>query len=98
MSTTEQLSGELYKSEVLQITSTQLVHFTLFTVSLYTFVFIHATSVVKPVHIFMARSRVFKNCLKAELCFYRYLHCAFSCVPIYIYIHIHAAFQLSQTR
>ena len=30
-------------------------------VTLYTFVFTHITSVVKPVHIFMARSRVSKR-------------------------------------
>ena len=52
-------------------------------VTLYTFVFTHITSVVKPVHIFMARSRVSKSPLKAELFYYRYVH--FSSVPIYIF-------------
>ena len=58
------------------------------------FVFTHITFVIKPVHILMARSRVFKNRLKVGLC---YVH--FACVPthvsgisfrpfIYIYIYI----------
>ena len=38
-------------------------------VTWYTFVFSHLASVVKPVHIFMARSRVSKSHLKVELCF-----------------------------
>ena len=38
-------------------------------VTRYTFVFSHLASVVKPVHIFMARSRVSKSHLKVELCF-----------------------------
>ena len=38
-------------------------------VTRYTFVFNHLASVVKPVHIFMARSRVSKSHLKVELCF-----------------------------
>ena len=38
-------------------------------------------------HIFMARIRVSKSCLKAQLCFHRYVH--FSCVALlYIYIYI----------
>ena len=63
------------------------------------FVFTHITSVVKPVHILMVRSRVFKSRLKVGLC---YVH--FACVPthvlgvsvrlyiyicIYIYIYIY---------
>ena len=38
------------------------------------FVFAQITSLVKPVHIFMATSRVSKYCLKAELCFHRFAH------------------------
>ena len=38
-------------------------------VTRYTFVFSHLASVVKPVHIFMARSRVSKSHLKVELWF-----------------------------
>ena len=45
--------------------------------------FTYITSVVKPVHFFMARNRVSKSRLKAELCFHRYVH--FACVPIYIF-------------
>ena len=40
-------------------------------------------SVVKPVHIFIARNRVSKRCLMAELCFHRFVD--FDCVPIYIF-------------
>ena len=40
-------------------------------------------SVVKPMHIFMAKSRVSKSCLMAELCFHRFVH--FYCVPTYIF-------------
>ena len=47
---------------------------------LHTLVFTHITSVVKPVHIFMVRSRVSKSRLKAELCFHYYVH--FACVLI----------------
>ena len=50
-------------------------------VTLHTFVFAHITSVVEPMHIIMARSRVSKSCLEAELCFHRFLD--FACVPIY---------------
>ena len=49
----------------------------------HTFVFIYITSVVKPVHIFMARSRYSKSRSKAELCHYGFEH--FTCVPIYIF-------------
>ena len=35
-------------------------------------IFIHITSAEKPVHIFMARSRVSKSCLLGELCFFIY--------------------------
>ena len=53
------------------------------------FVFTHITSVIKPVHILMARSRVFKNRLQVGLC---YVH--FACVSgvsfrLYIYIYIY---------
>ena len=48
--------------------------------TLHTFVLTRVTSVVKPLHTFMVRSRVSKSCLKAELCFHRYVH--FSYVPI----------------
>ena len=34
----------------------------------------------------MARNRVSKSCLMAELCVNRFVH--FDCVPIYIYIYI----------
>ena len=44
-------------------------------------VFIHITSVVKIVHIFMARNRVSESCLIAELYFYRFVR--FGCVPLY---------------
>ena len=46
-------------------------------------VFIHIPSMVKPVHTFMTRNRVFKSCLMVELCFHRFAH--FDCVPIYIF-------------
>ena len=52
-------------------------------VTLHTLVFTHIKSVVKPVHIFMARSRVSRSHLKVELCFHRYVH--FACVPIYVF-------------
>ena len=48
--------------------------------TLHTLVLTHVTSVVKPVHIAMARSRVSKSRLKAELCFHRYVY--LTCVPI----------------
>ena len=48
-------------------------------------VFIHITSVVKPVHIFTARSRVSKSCLLTELCFHCFVH--LSCVLIYILLY-----------
>ena len=41
-------------------------------VTLLIFMFINITSVVKTVHIFMARSRASKSCLMAELCFHRF--------------------------
>ena len=34
----------------------------------------YITSVGKSVHIFMARNRVSKSCLTAELCFHRFVH------------------------
>ena len=46
-------------------------------------VFIHIPSVVKPVHIFMARNRVSKSCLMAELCFHRFF--SFLSRSIYIF-------------
>ena len=46
-------------------------------------VFIHKTFVGKSVHIFMARNRVSKSCLMAELCFHRFVH--FDCVSTYIF-------------
>ena len=49
--------------------------------------FIHITSVGKSVHIFMARNRVSKSCLMAELCFHCFVH--FDCVPIYIFSFHH---------
>ena len=52
-------------------------------VTLHTFVFTRITSVVKPVYIFMDKIRESKSCLKAELCFHRYVY--FACVPIYIF-------------
>ena len=51
--------------------------------TLHSFVFLHRTSVVKPMHIFMAKSRVSKLCLMAELCFYHFLY--FGCVTICIF-------------
>ena len=51
-------------------------------VTLHTFVFTQITSVVGPGHFFIARNRVSKSRLKAELCFHRYIH--FACVLIYI--------------
>ena len=42
----------------------------------------HSTA-LKPVHIFMARNKVSKSCLMAELSFHRFVH--FDCVPIYIF-------------
>ena len=55
-------------------------------VTLHTFAYPYIPSVLEPVYIFLARSRVSKTCLKAELCFHRYVH--FPCVPRYIYISI----------
>ena len=55
--------------------------------TLHFFVFTHITSVLKPVHIFIARSRVSKSCLKAELCFHHYVD--FACVPMYKCTYIH---------
>ena len=46
-------------------------------------VFIHIPSVAEPVYIFMARNRVSKSCLMAEICFHRFVH--FDCVPVYIF-------------
>ena len=43
-------------------------------------VFIHIPFVVKPVHIFMARKKVSKSCLVAELCFHHFVH--FDCITI----------------
>ena len=60
--------------------------------TLHTFVFTHITSMVKPVHTFMARSRISKSRLKAELCLNRYVH--FSFVPIYIYTNKNLIFFL----
>ena len=42
----------------------------------------------------MARRTVSKSCLMAELCFYRFVFCAFclcsdTYIHMYIYIHIH---------
>ena len=48
---------------------------------------IHKISVVKPENIFMARSRVPKSCLMAELCLQCYVH--FGCVPIFIFSFHH---------
>ena len=39
----------------------------------------HITSVVKPVHTFIASNRLSKNCLMDELCFHRFVH--FGSVP-----------------
>ena len=55
--------------------------------------FTYITSVVKPVHFFMARNRVSKSRLKAELCFHRYVH--FACVPIYIFYFLFYIYILS---
>ena len=48
-------------------------------VTLYSFELIHITCAVRPMHIFMARSRASKSRLKAELSFQRYVH--FACDP-----------------
>ena len=45
--------------------------------------FIHIPFVVKPVPIFMARNKISKSCLMAELCFHRFVH--FDCALIYIF-------------
>ena len=45
--------------------------------------FIHITSVVKSVHIFMVRNKVSKSCLMVELCLHRFVH--FDWAPIYIF-------------
>ena len=50
-------------------------------------VFIHILSVVKPVHIFMARNRFSKSSLMDELCFYCFAD--FHCIPIYIFCFHH---------
>ena len=50
-------------------------------VTLQTFVFIHLTNMVRPVHVFMVRKRISKNYSRAELFFQRIVH--FGCVPIY---------------
>ena len=50
-------------------------------------VFIHIPSVVKSVHIFMARNRFSKSCLMDELCFYCFAD--FHCIPIYIFCFHH---------
>ena len=47
------------------------------------FVFIHITSVVEAVHIFMVRNKFSKSCLLTEFCFYRFAH--FSCVLMFIF-------------
>ena len=59
-------------------------------VILHTFAFIHKTSVVKPAHIFMTRSRVPKSCVTGELCFHRSAH--FDYVPLYILGFHHKTF------
>ena len=46
-------------------------------------VFIHITSMVKSVHIFMVRKKVSKSCLMVELCIHRFVHS--DRVPIYIF-------------
>ena len=43
----------------------------------------YSESVMKPVYMFLARNRVSKSCLMAELCFHRFVH--FDCVPINIF-------------
>ena len=72
--------------------------------TLYIFVFTYITSVVKPVHIFMAWSRVSKSRLKAELCFvvmciflvFRYilvlLYIYIYNIYIYIYIYVYICY------
>ena len=51
------------------------------------FGFIHITSVVKPVHIFVVRNRISKSCLLTEPCFHCFKH--FGCVLIYIFSFHH---------
>ena len=63
---------------------TALIWFASDTAHLHTLLFSHITSVVKPVHIFLASGRVSKIRLKTELCFRRYVHLA--CIPMNIYI------------
>ena len=51
-------------------------------------VFIYITSVGKSVHISMARNRVSKSSLMAELCFHRFVH-------LIVFRHIFSAFTTS---
>ena len=57
-------------------------------VTLRTLMFIHVTSVVKQVHIFMFRSSASQDCLMADLCFHHFVHfgCVLISMSIYIYI------------
>ena len=67
-------------------------------------VLIHIPSVVKLVHISVARNRFFKSCLMTELCSHHFLH--FDCVQISVYIyiyiythtHTHTKIKKSKTR
>ena len=67
----------VYMNTMCAVSSTALRWFTSDTAHI---VFIHIPSVMKPVHIFMARNRVSKSCLMAELYFHRFV--PFDCVPI----------------
>ena len=81
ISATEQLINELHKSGVLLIASTLLVvkAETIYwnTIKMHktmsSLVTLHI-SLVKSVHIFLARNRVSKSCLIAELRFHRFVH------------------------
>ena len=52
-------------------------------VTLHTFMFIHITSVLKPVYIYMAESKASKRHIINELWFHRFVH--FGCLPIFIF-------------
>ena len=54
-------------------------------------VIIHIPSVVKPVHIFMARNRVCKSCLMTEVCFYHFVHLDCLLIHIFDFHHKHCA-------
>ena len=50
-------------------------------------VVIHIAPVVKPVYIFLARNRISKSYLMADVYFHRFVH--FGCVVIYVFSFHH---------